>query len=71
MEFTFRQYKALVGKIRSQGYAITNYEDYGKYEMPCILRHDVDMDLQIAEKFGAFEGSGQNHCGIHPYFQPD
>ena len=55
MKFTFDSYKNLISKILQKGYTLTNYSDYQKHEMPCILRHDVDMDLQMAEKFAKFE----------------
>ena len=56
MEFTFEAYRRLVEKICVRGgYRLAGYKDYHCFERPCILRHDVDMDVQAAEKFAQME----------------
>lgn len=55
MKFTFKSYKQLIDKILKNGYQITTYQNYDEYLHPCILRHDVDMDLDRAVKFAELE----------------
>jgi hypothetical protein len=55
MQFSFDSYKKLIYLIKKNGYELANYEDYEDFERPCILRHDVDMNLQVAEKFAELE----------------
>lgn len=55
MKFTLDSYSQLMQRILSRGYTFADYFDYKKYQKPCILRHDVDFDIQIAEQFARFE----------------
>lgn len=55
MEFTYEAYERLIKGIIDNGYQITNYHLYKKVKCPCILRHDVDMDLKKAAEFAEFE----------------
>lgn len=57
MQFTYRAYADLVENVRQHGYTITNYQDCKTIVRPCILRHDVDFDLQKAVEFAKFEQS--------------
>lgn len=55
MEFTLKAYASLINTIRSNGYVITDYMNYGKYEKSVIIKHDVDMSLSRALAFAEFE----------------
>lgn len=57
MYFTFDAYKNLISEIVKHGYAITDYHSYQTVKKPCILRHDVDMDLKRAAAFAEMEAS--------------
>ena len=55
MKFTFDAFKNLIDMIIQKGYTFSRYSDYANYQKPCILRHDVDFDIQIAEQFAKME----------------
>lgn len=57
MKFTYDAYENLIHLIQKSGYTITNYHNYMQAENACILRHDVDMDLEKAEQFAEFEAN--------------
>lgn len=57
IEFTYYGYKTLLETIHSYGFEFTDYHSYNKVKRPCILRHDVDMDIKKAAEFAAFENS--------------
>lgn len=54
MKFTYEAYRNLIDKIKEK-YTIANYHNYNQYSNPCILRHDVDMDLDQAVRMACFE----------------
>lgn len=65
-EFTYDWYERLINLIHDSNYTITNYHEYMKYDKPCILRHDVDMDIIKAAEFASFESkflSGDGYKG--------
>ena len=45
MEFTYSSYQNLIRRILRRGYQIADYHNYSQVKRPCILRHDVDMDM--------------------------
>jgi len=55
MQFTYRDYSDLIEIIQKDGYTVTSYQDCEAIKRPCILRHDVDFDLQKALEFAEFE----------------
>lgn len=55
MKFTFKTYENLIHKIEEAGYTFTSYHTWKNAENPCILRHDIDMDLKRAAEFSDFE----------------
>ena len=55
MDFTFDSYKKLAQTIFEKGYEYCSYHDYLCSKRPCILRHDIDFDLERAAKFASFE----------------
>lgn len=55
IHFTIDGYKQLVNAIQSEGYAFSDYHNYIQREKPCIMRHDVDMDMGQAEKLAQLE----------------
>lgn len=55
MNFTFQSYRELVHTILLNGYEITDYHSYKGAKNPCILRHDIDMDLCKAAEFAEIE----------------
>lgn len=63
MEFTYQAYEKLIGTIREAGYEITDYHSYKESEHPCILRHDVDMDLERAAEFAEREAMLRSEVG--------
>ena len=55
MEFSFEAYGKLAKAIIENGYDCCSYHDYLNSKKPCILRHDVDFDLERAAEFAVFE----------------
>lgn len=55
MDFTYDSYKEMLLKIKNKGYTFTDYENYKNVDKPCIIRHDVDYDLDKAVQFAKFE----------------
>lgn len=55
MKFTFDAYERLINLIRKENYVISGYSDYEQYEKVVIIKHDVDMSLEIAAEFAEFE----------------
>lgn len=55
MNFTYQSYRELVHTILLNGYEITDYHLYKGVKNPCILRHDIDMDLCKAAEFAEIE----------------
>lgn len=56
MEFTYEAYAGLLRKLRKFGYEPIRFCDVSDaVRRPAIIRHDVDMDLQDAEKMAQLE----------------
>ena len=57
MDFTYRDYKDMLVliKTRGGGYQFCSYNNYKNVENPCILRHDIDLELQKAVCFAELE----------------
>ena len=53
---TFEGYAALITELRDRGYRLTSFHE-AKSTGSLIVRHDVDMSLQTAASFAAFEES--------------
>lgn len=54
-DFTYLSYRELIDSIIASEYQITNYHDNANFEAPCILRHDVDFDLEKAYHLAVLE----------------
>ena len=54
LKFTYEAYRNLIKRIK-ENYTIATYHNWQDYSNPCILRHDVDMDLDKAVEFAEFE----------------
>ena len=50
MNFTYRDYRALIGLLRDNGYAFSSYVNYPGTRKCVILRHDIDYSLEQAVK---------------------
>ncbi len=59
--FTYNYYNSLIEKIISNGYSIANYHNFNEVDRPCILRHDVDYDVNKALEFSIFESTISNN----------
>ncbi len=57
MEFTYSSYQNLIRRILRRGYQIADYHNYSQVKRPCILRHDVDMDMHKAADFAEREAA--------------
>jgi len=55
MKFTLEAYQELLKTIRSSGYKITNYNNFGKFTKEIIIRHDVDFILEKAFEMAELE----------------
>ena len=55
MDFTYLGYERMLEKIAQKGYAFCSYSDYQPHSKACILRHDVDFDLEKAVSFAKRE----------------
>lgn len=58
-EFTYLWYEYLINQIYENGYNIANYHNYNIIDKPCILRHDIDMDLKKAADFAGVEAKAR------------
>jgi hypothetical protein len=47
-DFTYDSYTELIGLISRNGYTFADYHNWQKYDKPCILRHDIDFDVEKA-----------------------
>ena len=57
IDFTYDSYKDLLRLIGDSGYEFANYHNNDSIEKPCILRHDIDSDLEAAYKMATLEHS--------------
>lgn len=55
MDFTYRAYDYMLDLIKEKGYIFCNYMNYGQFNKPVILRHDIDFSLEKAIKFARLE----------------
>lgn len=55
MKFTYEAYGYLISLLIQNGYSFESYSSWNKSVKPCILRHDVDMDVEKAAQFAEFE----------------
>ena len=55
MNFTYRDYSALIGLLRENGYAFSSYVNYPGKGKCVILRHDIDYSLEQAVKLARIE----------------
>ncbi len=60
MNFTYRDYSALIGLLREKGYAFSSYVNYPGRGRCVILRHDIDYSLEQAVKLARLE----NELGV-------
>lgn len=60
MNFTYRDYSALIALLREQGYAFSTYVSYPSRGRCVILRHDIDFSLEQAAKLARLE----NELGV-------
>jgi len=54
-DFTYTAYSQFINIIAQNGYTFTNYHNYKEVPNPCIMRHDVDFDIEKALKFARIE----------------
>jgi len=64
MKFTYAAYQKLLQDIVQAGYTVASYHTSDAIEMPCILRHDVDFDLDKALAFAQIEADAAKSMGI-------
>lgn len=55
MDFTYKAYEELIGKLREKGYTFTDYHQYSRHPRCVILRHDVDNSLEQAVRLAQLE----------------
>lgn len=55
MEFTYEAYLKLIELIKENGYTITDYENYSRFNKAAILRHDVDLSIEKSLKMAKLE----------------
>lgn len=55
MEFTLQEYKRLLKEIIENNFEICTYSNYKQVEKPCILRHDIDYDINMALNLAKIE----------------
>ena len=55
MEYTWKAYKNLIDIIKNNGYVFTDYFKYHNYNKVCIMRHDIDFDIEKAVKMSDYE----------------
>lgn len=53
--FTYSAYGDMLVLIKENGYNFCSYHDHSSTQRPCILRHDIDMDIQKAKEMASFE----------------
>ena len=54
-DFTYNAYSEMLELIAKCGYTFARYHDYAEYCLPCILRHDIDMDIQADVRIAKLE----------------
>jgi hypothetical protein len=68
-EFTYSAYIQLLRLIIENGYTFTDYHHFNEAENPCILRHDIDFDVEKALELARHEAAGlPDHTIQSTYF---
>ena len=44
-DFTYDSYAHMLSLIQSSEYGFAQYHNHANYDSPCIMRHDIDMDM--------------------------
>jgi hypothetical protein len=57
--FTYADYHAMLALIKTHGYVFSDYHNYMNAAAPCILRHDVDFDMEKALRMAELEAAMQ------------
>lgn len=70
MNFTYDAYSHLISLVTEKGYSFESYTSWEESVKPCILRHDVDIDIEKATQFAEFEVELLNIYGggVSTYF---
>jgi hypothetical protein len=53
--FTYADYRAMLTMIHDNGYVICDYHNYADTAGACILRHDIDFDVEKALRMAELE----------------
>ena len=56
-DFTYDSYHNLLGIIYDNRYIFANYHNNADIKRPCIIRHDIDLDVGAALRFAKLENS--------------
>jgi len=56
-DFTYNSYIELLNLIIDNGYSVSNYHTYNSIKNLCIIRHDIDYDIEKAVKLAKVEAS--------------
>ena len=54
-DFTYNSYIELLNLIIDNGYSVSNYHTHTVIKNPCIIRHDIDCDIEKAAKLAEIE----------------
>ncbi len=68
MNFTYNSYENLIDKLVENLYHFTDYDHYLDYEKSCILRHDIDFDLNKALVLAEIEEKLNNKYKDHKIY---
>ncbi|HEY5588264.1 MAG TPA: hypothetical protein VIK86_04820 [Candidatus Paceibacterota bacterium] len=66
--FTYKSYENLISHILDCGYNIANYHNYAEIDRPCIIRHDVDFDINKSLQFAKLESKISNNLHSTYFF---
>ncbi len=57
--FTYESYHQAIKLYKNSNYTITNFKNYdqNKEKKILLIRHDIDMDIELAKNFAEFENS--------------
>ena len=56
-DFTYDSYLGILKLMRDNRYSFANYHNYVEYSHPCIIRHDIDLDVGAALCLAKLEDS--------------
>ena len=54
-DFTYRSYLDTLELILMNGYSFASYHNYTDFRLPCIMRHDIDFDVNAALRLAKLE----------------